>query len=244
MFRTVNLKRLLQIFLTITLIGSLAYLLGWSDFLTVKKVNVMGTSSTNLVTSQIRAAGIELRVGQRLARVDTRGIKRTLYLANWLSEAKTNRNWFSREVSISVLERTPVAKFIDASGQIKNFDPQGIQFVPKSADQLAIQNQIPMIGVGNDGANNPAQVQILTKFLGQFPISARDYLKQLSSLGVDSLSNVQMKTTYQNRAIEINWGQVSDLEQKAKVLELLLLQPENQQITSINLSLPDQPTVK
>ena len=82
MFRTVNLKRLLQIFLTITLIGSLAYLLGRSDFLTVKKVNVLGTSSTNLVTSQIRAAGIELRVGQRLARVDTRGINRTLYLAN------------------------------------------------------------------------------------------------------------------------------------------------------------------
>lgn len=244
MLQQKNFKRILQLFLSITLISVLAYLLGWSDLLTVKQINVIGTSSTDLVSRQISSAGIELRVGQRIARVDTRGINRTLYLANWLSEANTKRNWFAREISITVAERTPVAKFTDSTGQIKNFDPQGFQFIPKSAEQLSIQNQIPVIGAGISSANNQAQIQILTKFLGQFPLTARDYLKQLSNLGVDSLSNVRMQTIYKNRAIEINWGQTIDLDKKARVLDLLLLQPENEQITMIDLSIPDQPTVR
>ena len=241
-----NLRRIIYICFSIGLIAGLSYLLGWSDFLTVRNIKVQGTNSIDLVTTEISSAGIELKVGQRLARVDARAINRTLNLANWLSEVKTSRNWFNREVSISVSERIPIAKFIDADGQSKNFDPQGVQFVPRSADQISMQMQIPTINAASPatGANNQVSLQLLSKFLSQFPVNGGQYIKQLSQLGVDSQGNIKMQTVINGRAIEINWGGVEQLDKKVKVMDLLLLQPENEQATSIDLSIPGQPTVR
>ncbi len=79
-----NLRRIIYICFSIGFIAGLSYLLGWSDFLTVRNIKVQGTNSIDLVTTEISSAGIELKVGQRLARVDARAINRTLSLANWV----------------------------------------------------------------------------------------------------------------------------------------------------------------
>jgi hypothetical protein len=109
-----------------------------------------------------------------------------------------------------------------------------------------MQMQIPTINAVSQstGANNQVSLQLLSKFLSQFPLNGGQYIKQLSQLGVDSQGNIKMQTVINGRAIEINWGGVEQLDKKVKVMDLLLLQPENEQATSIDLSIPDQPTVR
>ena len=99
-------KRFKHLLISSLLIGSISfasYLLGWSSFLTVKEVQIAGTQSTSVVLSELRSKKVEPVVGQKLARVEIRSVKRVLSDLDWLASAEASRNWFAKKIEIVFL---------------------------------------------------------------------------------------------------------------------------------------------
>jgi cell division septal protein FtsQ len=88
-------KRLLISLLVIGSVSSSAYLLGWSSFLTVKEVQIQGTSATSVILNELKNKDIEPVVGQKLARVEIRSVKRILCDLDWVAQVEASRNWFA-----------------------------------------------------------------------------------------------------------------------------------------------------
>ena len=95
-----RIRRLMTSLLVISTIFASAYLLGWSSLLSVSQVSVSGSSAVNLVLSELSQNGIEPKIGDQLARVDVRSIKRTLNQLDWISDSDVSRNWFDKKLSI------------------------------------------------------------------------------------------------------------------------------------------------
>jgi cell division septal protein FtsQ len=129
-------KRLLISLLVIGSVSSSAYVLGWSSFLTVKEVQIQGTSATSVILNELKNKDIQPVVGQKLARVEIRSVKRILSDLDWVAQVEASRNWFAKKIEIQVLERVAVAKALTASNSMVNFDSDGSIFNPTSSEQL------------------------------------------------------------------------------------------------------------
>ncbi|NBO17132.1 MAG: cell division septal protein, partial [Actinobacteria bacterium] len=69
-------RRFLISTLLIASLSFASYLLGWSSFLTVKDVQISGTESTSMILSELKSKNVEPVIGQKLARVEIRSVKR------------------------------------------------------------------------------------------------------------------------------------------------------------------------
>jgi len=98
-------KKLVYISSAIALVACLAYILGWSSLLTVKKIEISGTNSISVIEGELQKKDLSLTVGMRLARVDLRGIKTTLSELDWLGSYSVERNWLAGDVQIAVIEK-------------------------------------------------------------------------------------------------------------------------------------------
>ena len=110
-------KRYRRFLISTLLISSIAfasYLLGWSSFLTVKEVQISGTESTSVILSELKSKNVEPVVGEKLARVEIRSVKRVLSDLDWIASAEASRNWLAKKIEIQVLERVAVAKALIA----------------------------------------------------------------------------------------------------------------------------------
>ena len=116
-----RIRRLMTSLLATSIIFASAYLLGWSSLLSVSQISVSGSSAVNLVLSELSRNGIEPKIGDQLARVDVRSIKRTLNQLDWISDSEVSRNWFDKKLSIVVQERVAIAKTISAQNLSLNF---------------------------------------------------------------------------------------------------------------------------
>ena len=135
-------KRYRRFLISTLLISSIAfasYLLGWSSFLTVKEVQISGTESTSVILSELKSKNVEPVVGEKLARVEIRSVKRVLSDLDWIASAEASRNWLAKKIEIQVLERVAVAKALTQSNSMVNFDSEGFIFNPTSIDQLKVQ---------------------------------------------------------------------------------------------------------
>ena len=224
----------------IVIISIFAYILGWSSLLTVKSIEVFGTQSSNTITSELIAKDLTLTVGMKLARVDIRGIKSTLSDMDWLANYSVSRNWFSGKISLSVKEKTGIAKAIDAGGSILYFDKDGQIFKPISAIQLGAMNNLPLVQTQSNSKSDLAEV---AKLLQLLPTGLADLLANLNGISVAKSGFISMGTKSGGRSIEIIWGRADAIAQKSKVLLALLDLPENKTATKFDLSLPDSPIV-
>ena len=113
-------KRELFVGITILLIATLAFLFGWTNLFTVKSVAVEGSPNSQITKQVLQIA--DIRIGEKLARVEPRNVSSKLSLSgiDWIKEVKVKRNWVSRNVTIKLDARVPVAisgdKLVDASG--------------------------------------------------------------------------------------------------------------------------------
>jgi cell division septal protein FtsQ len=116
--------RLLSV-LAILLISGLAYLLGWSNVLTVKEISYTGAPTKSSEVTVKKLANLE--VGERLARVEIRKIAGRIQTLPWVDSADLSRNWISGKIVIAVTPRVPIATFngqlMDAKG--KRFELPG-----------------------------------------------------------------------------------------------------------------------
>jgi len=217
-----------------------AYLLGWSSLLSVSQVSVSGSSAVNLVLSELSQNGIEPKIGDQLARVDVRSIKRTLNQLDWISDSDVSRNWFDKKLSIVVQERVAIAKTISAQNLSLNFDSKGFIFTPTSPKQLVAQSALPSVTSQSPSNGDLTSIAAL---LEQIPADLRYLLSDLDSISITKSSFILMDTRHNSSTLRINWGGATDIGQKSKVLAALLKLPENKGIKQVDLSQPDSPIV-
>jgi cell division septal protein FtsQ len=239
-FKIRKLRRLFILLLAITLISGSSYLLGWSSVFTVSKITVEGTSSRAEIFRKLSSDSIELAVGSKLARIETRAIKRSIGMLEWIDEVNVSRDWFDKSINVSVREKKAVAKAITTKNGLINFDVSGEIFKPISASQQSIQERLPLvITEGNDSA----QLASVASLLAQMPTQMADLILNLKSISVANSGYIQMETKVNELSLRIDWGLVSDIDLKIEVLNALLKLPENKRIKRVDLSQPELPIV-
>jgi len=203
---------------TAIIVGLASYALGWSTLFTVSSVEIKGT---DLFLPQ------NVKVGEKLARVEPRAVASTYENFAFVQDAQVSRNWISGKVTISITTRTPVAIFnnqaIDASGKA---------FMVKGDLPAAL----PQIQAGN--------IEIAVRaveFMTSLPDEIRSDLKILK---VRSTGAYVLEVDVEGRKVEVRWGLATDNELKAKVYKALLAQPENAKLKRMDLSAPHAPIVK
>jgi cell division protein FtsQ len=208
----------LSIAIAILVFGVAAYILGWSTLLTVRSIEVTGTKS---------AITTEIKVGERLARVEPRSIVADLGRIKWIRSAEVTRNWISGKVTISIVERTPIAIFNE-----QVIDEEGVSFPLRNQ---SVQG-LPQIQAMDIDAAIRA-----TKFYNSLP---KDFADAITRLKIQSGDAYSFDMSAGKKFIEILWGQDEENTLKVRVYKALIARPENIEIQRIDLSAPHAPIVK
>jgi len=203
---------------TAIIVGVASYALGWSTLFTVSSVEIKGTD---------QFLPQNVKVGEKLARVEPRAVASTYENFAFVQDAQVSRNWISGKVTISITTRTPVAIFnnqaIDASGKA---------FMVKGDLPAAL----PQIQAGN------IEIAVTAvEFMTSLPDEIRSDLKILK---VRSTGAYVLEIDVEGRKVEVRWGLATDNELKAMVYKALLAQPENAKLKRMDLSAPHAPIVK
>ena len=210
-------KRLIAL-ATAIFVGAASYALGWSSLFTVSSVEVTGTD---------QRLPQNIKVGEKLARVEPRAVAAIYEKFAFVQDAQVSRNWISGKVTISITSRTPVAIFNNQA-----IDDSGTAFVVKGQLPAAL----PQIQ-----ASSVEIAVAAVEFMKSLPQEIRSNLKILK---VRSTGAYVMDVDVQGRKVEVRWGFATENELKAKVYKALLEQPENAKLKRMDLSAPHAPIVK
>ena len=203
---------------TAIIVGLASYALGWSTLFTVSSVEVKG--SDQFLPQNVK-------VGEKLARVEPRAVASTYENFAFVKDAKVSRNWISGKVTISITTRTPVAIFNN-----QGIDDSGKVFMVKGNLPAAL----PQIQAGS------IEIAVAAvDFMTSLPDEIRSALKILK---VRSTGAYVLEVDVEGRKVEVRWGLATDNELKAKVYKALLAQPENAKLKRMDLSAPHAPIVK
>jgi|688.fasta_scaffold40477_2 cell division septal protein FtsQ len=218
-------KHRLITFFIILLTAGLAYLLGWSNVLTIKEISYLGapTKSSEALVRNLT----DLEVGQRLARIETRKISARLQTLPWIESADLSRNWISGKIKIEVTPRLPIATFngqlMDASG--KRFELPG-----------GFKSKLPSV-FARDAKSGLAAIKLFTKLPTEFST-------RTSAFTAISPENINFKIAEGKRSLMVIWGSDTEIDLKLKVYKALVVLPENSKIKKIDLTEPRSPIVK
>ena len=218
-------KHRLITFLVILLTAGLAYLLGWSNVLTIKAIGYSGapTKSSEAVVKNLT----DLEVGGRLARIETRKISSRLETLPWIKSADVSRNWISGKIKIEVTPRLPIATFngqlMDASG--KRFELPG-----------GFKSKLPSV-FARDAKSGLAAINLFTKLPTEFST-------RTSAFTAISPENINFKIAEGKRSLMVIWGSDTEIDLKLKVYKALVALPENSKVMKIDLTEPRSPIVK
>jgi cell division protein FtsQ len=211
-------KKPLIVLATAIIVGLASYALGWSTLFTVSSVEVKGTD---------QFLPQNVKVGEKLARVEPRAVASTYKNFAFVKDAKVSRNWISGKVTISITTRTPVAIFNN-----QGIDDSGKVFMVKGNLPAAL----PQIQAGS------IEIAVAAvDFMTSLPDEIRSALKILK---VRSTGAYVLEVDVEGRKVEVRWGFATDNELKAKVYKALLAQPENAKLKRMDLSAPHAPIVK
>jgi len=209
----------------ILLISGLAYLLGWSNVLTVKEITYLGAPTKSSETTIKNLARLE--VGDRLARVEIRKIAGRIQTLPWVDSADLSRNWISGKIVVAVTPRVPIATF---NGQL--MDAKGKRFELPGGFEL----KLPSV-FAKDAKSGLAAIKLFTKLPAEFST-------RTSAFTATSPENIYFKIVEGKRSINVIWGADKEIDLKLKVYKALVALPENSKINKIDLTEPRSPIVK
>ena len=218
-------KHRLITFFIILLTAGLAYLLGWSNVLTIKEISYLGapTKSSEALVRNLT----DLEVGQRLARIETRKISARLQTLPWIESADLSRNWISGKIQIEVMPRLPIATF---NGQL--MDASGTRFELPGG----FKSKLPSV-FARDAKSGLAAIKLFTKLPTEFST-------RTSAFTAISPENINFKIAEGKRSLMVIWGSDTEIDLKLKVYKALVVLPENSKIKKIDLTEPRSPIVK
>jgi cell division septal protein FtsQ len=210
-------KRLIAL-AAVLFLGLASYALGWSTLFTVSSVEVKGTD---------QFLPQNVKVGEKLARVEPRAVAATYEKFAFVRDAQVSRNWISGKVTISITTRTPIAIFNN-------------QAIDESGKAFVVKGNLPASLPTVQAADVESAVTAV-KFLLTLPTEIKSGLKILK---VRSTGAYVLEVDVEGRNVEVRWGLATDNELKAKVYKALLAQPENAKLKRMDLSAPHAPIVK
>jgi len=210
-------KRLIAL-AAVLLLGLASYALGWSTLFTVSSVEVKGTD---------QFLPQNVKVGEKLARVEPRAVAATYEKFAFVRDAQVSRNWISGKVTILITTRTPIAIFNN-------------QAIDESGKAFTVKGNLP-VSLPTVQAADVESAVTAVKFLLTLPTEIKSGLKivKLRSTGAYVL-----EVDVEGRNVEVRWGLATDNELKAKVYKALLAQPGNAKLKRMDLSAPHAPIVK
>jgi cell division septal protein FtsQ len=203
----------------------LVYLFAWSPVFEVREISVSGLPKQ--ISDAEIIAKADLALGEKLSRVQPRGISNRLAELKWIKSTSISRNWISGVVGIDVTARVPVGiyqnKALDASGSIFEY--------PGKLN----------LGLPEVSASTPELGLSAIALFRALPVDIRQTLISLNAHNESSISSWQRVG---NSQIKVQWGSLAQIPLKVKVYKALLALPENASIKRVDLSAPHAPIVK
>ncbi|NBP12127.1 MAG: hypothetical protein EBV09_02315, partial [Actinobacteria bacterium] len=107
----------LILLLSISLIGALAYLLGFSKVFVVKeiKVDIKDKAIATQIKNRLSQPPAVVQLGDQIARVDRREIANRLREFAWVENVELDRNLINGKILIRIISRTPIARLSSTS---------------------------------------------------------------------------------------------------------------------------------
>ncbi len=223
-------KTILAIAMTLTLFGAGSYLLGWSNLLTVKEIEINGAPNKSAEREIVK--GLDLKVGDQLARVDSRALSNRIEASDWVDSVDISRNWFNGRVVIDISPRVPVALFSSLGKPQLALDASGREFKARG--------EIPP-GLPNVSASSVASGLVAIELFTQMPKSFSEDIDRLTAI---TPTNISIFGKFRDQRLQIIWGDGEETSLKIKVVNALLERPENKSIKLIDVSAPHAPIVK
>ena len=202
-----------------------AYVLGWSSLFTVKQVVVVGAPNP----SEAFVIEHSIHVGDKMARLESQALAKSLQRYTWLDHSKMHRNWLKGIVTVHVWTRTPIAQF---AGRL--VDDAGVVFDLPSFDTSHLPNIT---------APNVTSAEFAVKLLTALPAQLRLQVMSIDMHGSDS-ADLAINDPTLKRVLNVAWGDQTNMSLKVRVYEALVALPENSKISMIDLSAPHAPIVK
>jgi cell division protein FtsQ len=208
---------------------ALAYLLGWSQIFTVKTIQVVGSPNTISEGDILKLS--QVKIGQQLARINTRATEKRVSEITWVQEAQISRNWINGEVVLEVTVRQPIAYFNTDQIKGQTIDSNGEPFILPGFSG----SDLPIIS-----SASPEGALAASDLFTRFP---NDFRGSITSMAAKTSSSFVLNTRHNGRDLTIRWGDSSEINLKIAVIKRLLTEPENKKISFIDLLAPYAPIV-
>jgi cell division septal protein FtsQ len=209
----------------VVIFSAMVYLFAWSSIFTVKNISISGLPSSISENSIITKAHLSL--GEKLARIEPRGIEKKLEEMNWVKSASVNRNWINGHVDVALQSRIPVGIFrgqaLDASGTL--FDLPGKAPV-----------DLPRVTAATPESGLDA--------IALFTSLPSDIRANTISINASQQSSISSWQSYSGGTLKVIWGSSQKIDLKVSVLRALLALEENKNVKRVDLSAPHAPIVK
>ncbi|WP_193610671.1 cell division protein FtsQ/DivIB [Nocardioides lijunqiniae] len=195
----------------------------FSDALAVDGVEVAG--ATTLSDDDVREAA-RVPLGEPLARVDLDLVRQRVEGLAVVRSVEVSRQW-PHEVLITVEERTPLA-VVEVAGKVRALDEDGVVFgtfkkVPKGLPR-----------VQTTATTSGEALREAARVVAALPEQLATRVDHVTVASVDAIT-LQLRS-----GIEVRWGSSSQSEEKARVLDKLVLQEAT---TYYDVSVPGNPTL-
>ena len=217
-------KPVLAVVLLLVLLVVGLWLVYFSSYLSVKGVDVRGTSL--LSSDQVRQAAA-VPSGDALARVDVDRIRTRVEALAAVRSADVSREW-PDQVRIDVTERVPVA-VVEIAGQLRGMDEDGVVF----RDYAQAPPGLPRVQTGADTSSDALHEAALV--VGALPADLAAKVDHVEATTVDEI------TLALRDGRTVRWGSSADSDVKAEVLARLLVAVDAQ---TYDVSVPGTPTTK
>lgn len=209
------------------LIALFGYILGWSNLLEIRNIEVSGIKGAHTLTEKLVIKKSGIKRGDKLARVNSGTVSRALQQLPEIEKVSINRKpLHSVEIAIT-LRKIDLAIGLP-SGRFLLGDASGITF--------------------EEVAQAPRGVPVLTgdrRFLADamsiYASLPHKLQKQVGVIDLPSRASISLQL---RGGLTIFWGGTDDPEAKLSVLAALLAAPENKRARFIDIATPLSPTVR
>lgn len=214
-------RRVLAVLTVVAVIGAAVWTVWFSTLLSVRSVEVTGTSM--LKPAQVRrAAGVEL--GEPLVSVDLEAVRVRVAALAPVERVEVSRKW-PDQVLVEITERTPVA-VIDFGGTLRGLDKDGVVFREYRSAPAGLPRVTTPSGTSVDALREAAKV------VAALP---PELTRIVDHVEVRTVDQINLALTDGRTVV---WGSAAESAQKAEVLRALL----RHQAKTYDVSVPGQPT--
>lgn len=243
---------------SLLVIAALIYLIGWSSFLTVSSVEIKTSDPKNLtlIEEELVRAGLTIKAGEPIARINVRAIERTLKGQPWIGEVRLNRNWLNGEVELFVRERIPRFRVIEivrpsdpmiASGGARFMTADGTVF-ELPGDLATEYRGLPEIEVRGEEVEIRKEAATIFDAVDPLFPTKKIIITAIATFITESevysqSSGEQGGVRLREREARISWGDSKEIALKITVTQELLNLKANRTVNRIDVSNPRLPIV-